>query len=554
MDQIYLYDTTLRDGTQREGISLSVMDKIKIATRLDEFGFHYIEGGWPGSNPKDAAFFDRVQSMSFKQAKIAAFGATLKKGTRPEDDANIQALLAAATPVVTLVGKSWDLHVTEVLETTLGENLGMIADSVAYFKVQGKEVIYDAEHFFDGYRTNPDYALQTLQAALEAGADVLVLCETNGGALPWEVEDIVSQVKARFSTPLGPGPVLGGIPSIGIHTHNDGGCGVANALAGIRAGAVHVQGTINGYGERVGNADLVTIIPDLQLKMGKTCLPADKLTQLTSLSYFVAEIANLPHDTHQPFVGSSAFAHKGGIHVAAMLKNEHSYQHIDPSLVGNQRRSVISELSGRGNVIEKSRQFGIDVSSDQARQVLTMIKSLEAQGFTFEGAEASVSVMLSRLQPGYKPPFELIDFMVLVEHRQGRGIVAEATVKVRVNEKIMHTAAEGNGPVNALDTALRKALEEAYPTLKEVRLEDYKVRILDSDSGTLASVRVLIDSKNGSRRWSTVGASTNIIEASWRAVADSLEYALLPVLANGNGVGDHVEGQLLVTQSEGVAP
>jgi 2-isopropylmalate synthase len=553
MDQIYLYDTTLRDGTQREGISLSVMDKIKIAVRLDEFGFHYIEGGWPGSNPKDAAFFDKVQSMHFKHAKITAFGATLKKSTRPEDDSNIQALLSASTPVVTLVGKSWDLHVTEVLEATLGENLGMIADSVAYFKAQCKEVIYDAEHFFDGYKANPDYALQTLQAALEAGADVLVLCETNGGALPWEVEDIVGQVKTRFSTPLGPGPVLGGIPSIGIHTHNDCGCGVANALAGIRAGAVHVQGTINGYGERVGNADLVTIIPDLQLKMGKTCLPVDKLTQLTSLSYFVAEIANLPHDTHQPYVGSSAFAHKGGIHVAAMLKNERSYQHIDPSLVGNQRRSVISELSGRGNVIEKSRQFGIDVSSDQARQVLTMIKSLEAQGFTFEGAEASVSVMLSRLQPGYKPPFELIDFLVLVEHRQGRGILAEATVKVRVGEKIMHTAAEGNGPVNALDTALRKALEEAYPLLKEVRLDDYKVRILDSDSGTLASVRVLIDTKNGSRRWSTVGASTNIIEASWRAVADSLEYALLPVLANGNGIGDHIEGQPLAPQSEGAA-
>ncbi len=536
MDQIYLYDTTLRDGTQREGISLSVMDKIKIAVRLDEFGFHYIEGGWPGSNPKDAAFFEKVRSMRFKQAKIAAFGSTLKKGTRPENDPNLQALLAASTPVVTLVGKSWDLHVTEVLEATLAENLAMIADSVAYFKAQGKEVIYDAEHFFDGYQANPAYALQTLQAAAEAGADTLVLCETNGGALPWDVEAIVKKVVGA----QGLRHAFGVIPTIGIHTHNDSGCGVANALAAIRAGAVHVQGTINGYGERVGNADLVIIIPDLQLKMGKACVPAEKLAQLAPLSYFVAEIANLPHDTHQPFVGSSAFAHKGGIHVAAMLKNERSYQHIDPTLVGNQRRSVISELSGRGNVIEKSRQFGIDVSSDQARQVLAMIKSLEAQGFTFEGAEASVSVMLSRLQPGYQPPFELIDFLVLVEHRQGRGILAEATVKVRVGEKIMHTAAEGNGPVNALDTALRKALEEAYPFVKDIRLDDYKVRILDSESGTLASVRVLIDTKNGTRRWSTVGASTNIIEASWRAVADSLEYALLPVLANGNGAGDHV--------------
>jgi 2-isopropylmalate synthase len=522
VDQIYLYDTTLRDGTQREGISLSVTDKLKIAVRLDEFGVHYIEGGWPGSNPKDAAFFDRARSMRFKHAKIAAFGSTLKKGSRPENDANIQALLAAGTPVVTLVGKSWDLHVTDVLEATLAENLGMIAESVAYFKARGKEVVYDAEHFFDGYKANPEYALKTLHAAAEAGADILVLCETNGGALPWEVEAIVSLVKSQFSpTPLG------------IHTHDDSGCGVANTLAAVRAGAVQVQGTINGYGERVGNANLVTIIPDLQLKMGKTCLPAEKLAQLSRLSYFVAEVANLPHDTQQPFVGTSAFAHKGGIHVAAVLKNEQSYQHIDPTLVGNQRRTVVSELSGRGNVVDKGREFGMDVSSDQAREALAMIKSLEAQGFTFEGAEASVSVMLNRMQPGYQPPFELIDFLVIVEHRQGRGILAEATVKVRVGDKIMHTAAEGNGPVNALDAALRKALEEVYPLLKEVRLDDYKVRILDSESGTLASVRVLIDTKNGTRRWSTVGASTNIIEASWRAVADSLEYALFNGSNNG---------------------
>ena len=520
MEQIYLYDTTLRDGTQREGISLSVVDKLKIASRLDEFGIHYIEGGWPGSNPKDAAFFERVRSMRFQQAKIAAFGSTLKKNIRPENDPNIQALVAAGTPVVTLVGKSWDLHVTDVLQATLAENLEMIAESVAYFKALGKEVVYDAEHFFDGYRANTDYALKTLRAAADAGADILVLCETNGGALPWEVETIVSQVKAQFTTPLG------------IHTHDDSGCGVANALAAVRSGAVQVQGTINGYGERVGNANLVTLIPDLQLKMGKTCLTAENLAQLGRLSYFVAEVANLPHDTHQPFVGSSAFTHKGGIHVAAVLKNERSYQHIDPALVGNQRRTVVSELSGRGNLVDKGREFGIEVDSDQARQALGMIKSLEAQGFTFEGAEASVSVLLNRLQPGYQPPFELIDFMVVVEHRQGRGIVAEATVKVRVGDRIMHTAAEGNGPVNALDAALRKALEENYPHLKEVRLDDYKVRILDSESGTLASVRVLIDTKNGSRRWSTVGASTNIIEASWRAVADSLEYALL------NGAGN----------------
>jgi 2-isopropylmalate synthase len=521
VSQIFLYDTTLRDGTQREGISLSVQDKMKIALRLDGFGFHYIEGGWPGSNPKDAAFFERAKKIPWQHARITAFGSTLKKGSRPENDANIQALLAAETPVVTLVGKSWDLHVMHVLEATLEENLTMIAESVAYFKARGKEVIYDAEHFFDGFKANPEYAMKTLHAASEAKADVLVLCETNGGGLPWEIEEAVYQVKSHFDSTAG-SPI-----TIGIHTHDDSGCGAANTLAAVRAGAVHVQGTINGYGERVGNANLCTIIPDLQLKMGRSCVSEEKLAELARLSYFVAEVANLPHDTHQPYVGASAFAHKGGIHVAATLKNEASYQHIDPALVGNQRRTLVSELSGRGNVVDKGREFGLEVSSSEASEAVAQIKSLESQGFTFEGAEASVSVLLNRLRAGYRPPFELIDFLVVVEHRQGRGILAEATVKVRIGDQIMHTAAEGNGPVNALDSALRKALEEVYPTLKEVRLDDYKVRILDSESGTLASVRVLIDSKNGSRSWSTVGASTNIIEASWRAVADSMEYALL---------------------------
>jgi 2-isopropylmalate synthase len=525
MVDVYLYDTTLRDGTQREGISYSVEDKLKIARRLDEFGVHYIEGGWPGSNPKDAAFFQRASSLKLAHAKIAAFGSTLKKGSTPEKDANIQALLAAGTPVVTLVGKSWDLHVTAVLETTLEENLSMIGKSVAYFKAHGREVIYDAEHFFDGYKANPAYALETLRAAASAGADVLVLCETNGGALPWEVGEIVETVKAQFDSP------------IGIHTHDDCGCGVANALAAVRAGAVHVQGTINGYGERVGNANLCTIIPDLVLKMGKNCLPEGNLARLTELSNFVAEVANLPQDKHLPYVGVSAFAHKGGIHVAAVLKNEATYQHIDPAWVGNARRTVVSELSGRGNVVDKSREFGLDVTSDQVREVLAQIKDLEAQGFTFEGAEASVSMLLRRLQPGYQPPFQLIDFVVVVEHRQGRGILAEATVKVRVGERVIHTAAEGNGPVSALDAALRKALEDVYPALAHVRLDDYKVRILDSENGTGAAVRVLIDTKNGTRRWSTVGASSNIIEASWRAMADSLEYALL----NGAGNMAHKE-------------
>jgi 2-isopropylmalate synthase len=515
MTLVLLYDTTLRDGSQSEGISFSVEDKLKIAQRLDEFGVHYIEGGWPGSNPKDAAFFHRAKTMNFACAKVVAFGSTRKKNTHPGEDTNIQALLDAETPVVTLVGKSWDLHVSDVLETSLDENLAMIKDSVAYLKNCGKEVIYDAEHFFDGYKANPEYAIATLQSAAGSGADTLVLCDTNGGSLPWEITDVIERVTSLVATPLG------------IHTHDDGGCGVANTLAAVQAGAVQVQGTINGYGERVGNADLCVIIPSLQLKMGYDCVPLEKMAGLTDLSHYVAEVANLPHDKHQPYVGGSAFAHKGGIHVSAMMKNEHSYQHIDPSLVGNQRRSLVSELSGRGNVLEKSQQLGLDVDSEQAQQVLSQIKQFEAQGFTFESAEASLGVLLQRLHPDYQAPFELVDFMVVVEHRQGRGILAEATVKVRVGDRVVHTAAEGNGPVNALDAALRKALEGVYPKLSHVRLSDYKVRILDSESGTSANVRVLIDTKNATRSWSTVGASTNIIEASWRALADSMEYALL---------------------------
>jgi len=515
MTAIFLYDTTLRDGTQREGISLSVDDKLKITSRLDDFGFHYIEGGWPGSNPKDAAYFQRVQNLTLHCARIAAFGSTLKKNSRPEQDENLQALLSANTPVVTLVGKSWDLHVREVLETTLNENLAMIGASVAYFKAHQKEVIYDAEHFFDGYKATPEYALATLEAAASNGADTLVLCETNGGSLPWEVEQIVQTVAARFKTRLG------------IHTHEDAGCSVANTLAAVRAGAVQVQGTINGYGERVGNANLCTIIPGLQLKMGHTCLSAEKLAHLTELATYVAEVANLPPDRHQPYVGASAFAHKGGIHVAAILKNETSYQHIAPALVGNARRTLVSELSGRGNLVDKSRDLGLELDPKQAGEVVAQIKALEAQGFTFEGAEASVQLMVHRSQPGYRPPFELIDFMVVVEHRQGRGMLAEASVKVRVNGDVIHTAAEGNGPVSALDTALRKALTGKYPILDQVGLSDYKVRILDSEAGTSAAVRVLIDTKNGLRGWSTVGAGTNIIEASWRALSDSFEYALL---------------------------
>jgi 2-isopropylmalate synthase len=523
---VFIYDTTLRDGTQREGISLSLADKLRIASRLDAFGVHYIEGGWPGSNPKDVDFFEAASKMHFENAKITAFGSTRRKHTSPADDANINALLMAKTPVVTLVGKSWDLHVRDVLETDLAENLAMIGDSVSYLKSQGKEVIYDAEHFFDGYKANPEYALSTLLVAAENGADAVVLCDTNGGSMPWEITDILQAITDQVDT------------VIGIHTHDDAGCGVANTLAAVKAGAIHVQGTINGYGERVGNANLCTIIADLQIKMGKDCVPSQNLEQLTELSRFVAEVANLAPDSHSPYVGSSAFAHKGGIHVAAMRKNEASYQHIDPILVGNQQRTVISELSGRGNVLEKASEYGIDTDSVQAREVLQQIKALEAKGFAFESAEASMSLMLHRLQAGYQPPFELLDFTVMVQHRQDRGVSADATVKVRVGDQTLFTAAEGNGPVNALDAALRKSLLDVYPSLADVNLADYKVRILDSQNGTGATTRVLIDTEKGAHRWSTVGASANIIEASWQALFDSIEFALI------NGNGDKLNGTI----------
>lgn len=516
MTRIYLYDTTLRDGTQREGISLSLDDKLKIAARLDAFGMDYIEGGWPGSNPKDVEFFRRAPSLGLSHAKLAAFGSTRRKNTQPADDANIQALMGADTPVVTIVGKSWELHVVNVLETTADENLAMIEESVAYCKAQGKEAIYDAEHFFDGYKANADYALATLEAAARGSADCIVLCDTNGGTLPWEVEEATSRVIRQ----------LAGVP-IGIHTHDDGGCGVANTLAAVRVGATQIQGTVNGYGERVANANLCTIIPDLQLKMGYECVSVEGLRGLTELSRYIAELANLTHDDHLPYVGASAFAHKGGIHVAAMLKHAGSYQHIDPAVVGNRQRSVVSELSGRGNLIDMIRQYNLNPESLDIPKVLEQIKQLESQGFTFEGAEASVELMLRRTHPAYVPPFEMTDYWVMVQRRRNRGPIVEATVKVRVGPKIMHTVAEGNGPVNALDAALRQALAGVFPQISSVRLADYKVRILDGENNTAATTRVLIETRQGTKRWSTVGASPNIIDASWRALADSMEYALI---------------------------
>ena len=516
---IQIYDTTLRDGTQREGISLSCADKLRIARKLDELGVTFIEGGWPGSNPKDAEFFERARDVPWQTSLIAAFGSTCRPNGQggPEDDANIKALLDAGTPVCTVVGKTWTLHVTQVLRTTLDDNLRIIEQSLAFLRAQGRRVIYDAEHFFDGYKADPAYALETLKAAARGGAETVVLCDTNGGSMPWQVVEIVRAVKRSLLHP------------IGIHTHNDGECAVANSLAAVREGAIQVQGTINGYGERCGNANLCAIIPDLELKLGLPCLPKGTLAQLNQVSHFVAEVANLAPEEHMAYVGKSAFAHKGGLHVAAMRRNGSSYQHIDPALVGNQQRVVISELSGRGNLLSKAEEYGLDVNGGaQVAEVLSEIKSLEAQGFSFEAAEASVALMLQRQQPTYQPPFEMIDFSANVEHRQGRGIFAEATVKVRVpaGGEILHTAAEGNGPVNALDAALRKALISYYPAIAKFHLADYKVRILDSNHGTGATTRVLIDTQNGARRWSTVGASANIIEASWRALADSVEYGL----------------------------
>ncbi|MFP4372771.1 MAG: citramalate synthase [Spirochaetaceae bacterium] len=513
--RVEIYDTTLRDGTQREGLSLSLDDKLRIARRLDELGVAFIEGGWPGSNPKDAGFFERAREMNWSTAAVAAFGSTARVGKRPEEDANIHALLDAQTPVCTVVGKSWTLHVSDVLRTDEAENLRLIEESVAYLLSRGRRVVYDAEHFFDGFAADPHYALETLAAAARAGAEVLVLCDTNGGRLPWDIEEAFRTVRARLpETPLG------------MHAHNDGELGTANSLAAVRQGAVHVQGTMNGYGERCGNANLCSIMPDLELKMGVMCLPDGNLSELFDTAHFVAEVANLPPDDHAAYVGRSAFAHKGGIHVAAMRRNPVSYQHISPELVGNEMRIVVSELSGRGNLLSKAEELGLDAGGDVA-DVLARIKELEARGFSFEAAEASVAMMLHRREEGYTAPFELIDYTAVVEHRHGRGMVTEATIKVRVGDDVYHTASEGNGPVDALYRALSKALSPVIDGFDDVKLADYKVRILDGVNGTAATTRVLVDMTLDGERWSTVGASGNIIEASWQAVSDGIEYGLL---------------------------
>jgi 2-isopropylmalate synthase len=515
---IQIYDTTLRDGTQRKNISLSCNDKISIAKKLDELGVAYIEGGWPGSNPKDAEFFQRASKLTWNTARISAFGSTCQAKNTPAKDANIQALLAAETPTCTLFGKTSILHVTEVLRTSLENNLEMIEGSVCYLQGRGREVIYDAEHFFDGFKEDPAYAIRTLQAAVRGGAVMVALCDTNGGTMPWEITEIIRSVKQQVALP------------IGIHAHNDSECAVSNSLAAVREGCVQVQGTINGYGERCGNANLCSIIPDLEIKMGLQSLPEGKLANLTEISRYVAELANLSPDEQQAYVGKAAFTHKAGVHVSAMRRNPRSYQHIDPTLVGNRMEVVVSELSGKSNLLNKVEEYGFQVEQDDnTGKVLHQIKKMEAQGFSFEAAEASVIMMFKREEKDYVPPFELIDFAAIVEHRQGRGLLAEATVKVRVDGEVVHTAAEGNGPVNALDLALRKALVVRYPSISAFQLADYKVRILDATSGTSAVTRVLINTQNGNKSWNTVGASGNIIEASWLALVDAIEYGLLVV-------------------------
>ena len=523
LPSVQLYDTTLRDGAQSEGISFSLVDKLHITRKLDELGIHYIEGGYPGSNPKDAEFFKKARNLKLANSEVVAFGSTRRPKGNTETDVNLLVLENSGVKTVTIVGKSSELQVTHVLETTPEENLKMIADSIRHLKAKGFTVFFDAEHFFDGFKTNCAYALRTLEAAAEAGAECLILCDTNGGTLPGEVAEAVAAVGKSTSV------------SIGIHAHNDTELAAANTLAAVQSGAAHVQGTINGYGERCGNANLCSIIPSLKIKMDVHCVTDEQLSKLTDISRYISEVANLAPNPYLPYVGSSAFSHKGGLHVAALSKWEESYQHIDPSLVGNQKRVVVSELSGRRNIIYKAREIGVDLppQGKEAQQLLEQVKSLESRGFQYDNAEASFELLVHRVKPEYKRPFELVDFMVVIEKRRRPAtrknleeMLSEAIVKVKVGGEIMHTASEGNGPVNALDLALRKALLQFYPSLAQVKLTDYKVRILEESVGTEAQIRVLIESSDGVDEWHTVGSSTNIIEASWLALADSLEYWL----------------------------
>ncbi len=514
--KVQLYDTTLRDGTQGEGINLSVDDKLKITRRLDQFGIDFVEGGWPGSNPKDAEFFRKARQLRLQHARLAAFGSTRRAGRRAEEDANLLALVECGAPVAAIVGKSSSFQVREALRTSPEENLAMITESVAFLKEKGLEVFFDAEHAFDGYKLDAAYTLKCLEAAVQAGATMLVLCDTNGGTLPHEIYDITRAVVARSGAP------------VAIHTHNDSGVGVAGALMAVQAGAGQVQGTINGYGERAGNADLVQVLANLQLKMGYECVP--DLTGLTELSHYVDELANMYPAGNRPFVGRSVFAHKGGLHVSALARHSGTYEHIDPAAVGNTRRVLVSELAGGASIAYKAKEYHIELEKDspELAQVLQRVKELGSEGYTFEGAEGSFELILKRTTGLCRPFFDLIGFRLIIEKRQpGEDPIAEATIKLRIGGKVVHTVSEGNGPVNALDQALRLALEQHYPAIGKIHLTDYKVRVLNERAGTEARVRVLIESASNGRSWSTVGVSTNIIEASWRALVDSIEYGLM---------------------------
>ncbi len=515
--RVEFYDTTLRDGAQSEDIAFSLTDKLRITEKLDEFGIHYIEGGWPGSNPRDLQYFREVKRLNLRHSCVAAFTSTIRADVLPRDDENMKAVEEADTECVTIVGKSWDLHVREALRVTLDKNLKMVAETIGYLKKAGRTVFFDAEHFFDGFKSNSAYALKVIRAAANAGADVIVLCDTNGGTMPFQVEAIVRKARESVATPLG------------IHTHNDTEMAVANSVVAVHGGCTHVQGTINGYGERCGNANLCSIIPNVILKMGHEGIEPDRLKHLRELSLFVDEMANFIPDKHRAYVGESAFAHKGGIHVSAIRKNSQTYEHIPPELVGNTQRVLISDLSGESNILFKAKEFNIDIEKDKklAKEVLKKVKELEMYGYQFEGAEGSLELLMKKALNIHREYFHLVGFRVIVEKQHKSEPFSEATIMVRVGDKVEHTAAFGKGPVNALDAALRKALDKFYPVLKETNLVDYKVRVLSTKEGTAAPTRVLIESSDGKRAWGTVGVSDNIIEASWQALVDGIDYKLL---------------------------
>ncbi len=527
MDPIFLYDTTLRDGTQGENVTFSAEEKLNIAMRLDDFGIHYIEGGWPGSNPRDVAFFDLAKRVNFTQARLAAFGSTRKPGISPGEDPNLNALLKTETPTVTVFGKSWDLHVEQIMGNTLSENLAMINDSVAFLKQHNREVVYDAEHFFDGYKNNEEYALKSLQAALDGGADFIVLCDTNGGTLPYELEKIINTLGAKLKNDGADSSQHQAI-KLGIHCHNDCNMAVANSISAVHQGAVMVHGTINGYGERCGNADLTSIIPILEVKMGRGSISADNLKKLKNLSRYVSDTANLVPLNSRPFVGKSAFAHKGGIHVSAIMKTPRAYEHMDPATVGNKRRVLVSDLAGKSNVEYKAKELGVELGKNgfDSRKIATEVKQLEQEGYQFDSADGSFKILLEKFTDQFHPHFELESFRVTIEKDKDQPCSAHATIKISVNGKNEITAGEGYGPVSALDNALRKALDKFYPDLDTMRLVDFKVRVIDGTRGTAAKVRVLIESRDQNEIWSTMGVSEDIIEASWQALADSFQFKL----------------------------